>query len=188
METGTTQNRKESVGSPCSNGPLPGCETIIIPIASLGNTIPLGNRKPNSVASPPLSPSDGVHASSDPFRGVPANSKHGTMHSSEQRVTSEPPSPTTSGQKRFNMTQPSLSSRQLLSELKAGINLRPIHQSTGVTTVFSGSGKNIRKLSVDRKSEDGSHRSTPSSPSDQLPIMNGEITEQKSSASEMEGR
>ncbi|XP_005999826.1 espin-like [Latimeria chalumnae] len=54
-------------------------------------------------------------------------------------------------QKFFNMSQPPLANRELVLELKAGKTLRPTYQSTGLTTVFSGSGKSNRRLSSERK-------------------------------------
>ncbi|XP_060710742.1 espin-like isoform X1 [Hemiscyllium ocellatum] len=52
------------------------------------------------------------------------------------------------GQVYFNMTSPSSSNEELLCELKAGKVLRPIQQSKGLTTIFSGSGSNNQWLNT----------------------------------------
>ncbi|XP_078057024.1 uncharacterized protein LOC144481749 [Mustelus asterias] len=48
----------------------------------------------------------------------------------------------------FNMTSPSSSSEELICELKAGKSLRPTQQTTGLTTIFSGSGRSNQWLNT----------------------------------------
>ncbi|XP_067879750.1 espin-like isoform X2 [Heterodontus francisci] len=50
----------------------------------------------------------------------------------------------------FNMTSPSSSNEELLCELKAGKALRPTQQTKGLTTIFSGSGRNNQWLNMGR--------------------------------------
>ncbi|XP_078391098.1 uncharacterized protein LOC144672966 [Cetorhinus maximus] len=53
-------------------------------------------------------------------------------------------------QAHFNMTSPSSSNKELLCELKAGKALRPTQQTKGLTTIFSGSGRNNQWLTTGR--------------------------------------
>ncbi|XP_062903629.1 espin-like isoform X3 [Mobula hypostoma] len=64
-----------------------------------------------------------------------------------ERTTPSPQSPN-KDRAYFNMTSPSSSNKELLCELKAGKVLRPTQHTTGLTTVFSGSGRNILRLSA----------------------------------------
>ncbi|XP_072113368.1 uncharacterized protein [Mobula birostris] len=82
------------------------------------------------------------------------------------RTTPSPQSPN-KDRAYFNMTSPSSSNKELLCELKAGKVLRPTQHTTGLTTVFSGSGRNILRLSAGCGNEPSKERER-RKPSDQV--------------------